>query len=343
MSQQFPIDMGDRDLEEIAALLESSGRFRVLRRLAEPAPAPVPADLFRRGLFVDVETTGLDAGKDTVIELAMVPFGYRADGEIVWVGQAYSGLRDPGFPIPEAVSRLTGITDAAVKGMSIDAATVEAAARACAVVVAHNCAFDRTFCERLWPVFRDKPWACSLKEIDWSAEGFEGAKLGQIAAGFGFYFDSHRAADDCYAGVEILRRKLPRSGSAAFATLLASARRTTARISAGDAPFAAREVLKQRGYRWHPGSPKRPKCWFVELGEEDVVAEIAFLRERVYRKPNPDISFFKLTAYERYSDRILSAVQKVGDRVGSLSARSGKAHHGIGLQASDLFCKRRLP
>jgi DNA polymerase-3 subunit epsilon len=45
----------------------------------------VPADLFRRGLFVDVETTGLDAGKDTVIELAMVPFGYRADGEIVWV------------------------------------------------------------------------------------------------------------------------------------------------------------------------------------------------------------------------------------------------------------------
>ena len=50
MSQQFPIDMGDRDLEEIAALLESSGRFRVLRRLAEPAPAPVPADLFQRNL-----------------------------------------------------------------------------------------------------------------------------------------------------------------------------------------------------------------------------------------------------------------------------------------------------
>ncbi|MCS3758676.1 hypothetical protein [Bradyrhizobium centrosematis] len=69
--------MGDADLEALAALLESSSRFRVLRRLAEPVPAPMPADLFRRGLFVDVETTGLDAGKDTVIELAMVPFGYE--------------------------------------------------------------------------------------------------------------------------------------------------------------------------------------------------------------------------------------------------------------------------
>lgn len=319
MSPQSSGEMSDHELERIVAVLEATGRFRVLRRLAEPAPAPVPADLFRRGLFVDVETTGLDAAKDTVIELAMVPFGYRADGEIVWVGQAYSGLRDPGFPIPEAVSRLTGITDAAVKGMSIDAATVEAAAHECAIVVAHNSAFDRAFCERLWPVFRDKPWACSLKEIDWSAEGFEGAKLGQIAAGFGLYFDSHRAADDCYAGVEVLRRKLPRSGSTAFATLLASARRTTARISAGDTPFAAREMLKQRGYRWHPGSSDRPKCWFVELGEEDVVAEIAFLREHVYRKSNPDISIVKLTAYERYSDRMLSDVQKVDDRVGSLS------------------------
>lgn len=343
MSPRSSVDMDDRDLEEIAAVLEATGRFRVLRRLAEPVPAPAPADLFRRGLFVDVETTGLDATTDTVIELAMVPFGYRADGEIVWVGQAYSGLRDPGFPIPEAVSRLTGITDAAVKGMAIDAATVEIAARESAVVVAHNCAFDRAFCERLWPVFRDKPWACSLKEIEWSAEGFEGAKLGQIAAGFGFYFDSHRAADDCYAGVEILRRKLPRSGSTAFATLLASARRTTARISAGDTPFAAREALKQRGYRWHPGSPDRPKCWFVERGEQDVVAEIAFLRERVYRKPNPDISFVKLTAYERYSDRMPADVRKAGDQVRSLSARYGKAHTGTGLYVGDLFCQKQLP
>jgi len=291
------------DLEDIAALLETSGRYRVLRRLAEPELAPVPADLFRRGLFVDVETTGLDATKDTVIELAMVPFGYRADGDIVWVGQAYSGLRDPGFPIPEAVSRLTGITDSAVRGMSIDAAAVETAVRECAIVVAHNSSFDRAFCERLWPTFIKKPWACSLKEIDWSAEGFEGAKLGQIAAGFGFYFDPHRAADDCYAGVEVLRRKLPRSGSTAFATLLASARRTTALISAGDTPFAAREMLKERGYKWHPGSLNRPKCWFVERGEEDIVAEIAFLQERVYRKPTSNISFVKLTAFERYSNR----------------------------------------
>lgn len=33
----------DRELEDIAALLETSGRFRVLRRLVVPSPPPVPA------------------------------------------------------------------------------------------------------------------------------------------------------------------------------------------------------------------------------------------------------------------------------------------------------------
>ena len=189
MSQQFPIDMGDRDLEEIAALLESSGRFRVLRRLAEPAPAPVPADLFRRGLFVDVETTGLDAGKDTVIELAMVPFSYGLDGQIYAVGEAFDRLREPGCPIPPEVTAITGLTDDMVAGHSIDPAEVAAFAASAALVVAHSAAFDRRVLERFSDVFRTKPWACSMSQVAWAEEGFEGQKLVYLAAGAGFFYD----------------------------------------------------------------------------------------------------------------------------------------------------------
>jgi DNA polymerase-3 subunit epsilon len=75
-----------------------------------------------------------------------------------------------------------------------------------------------------WPVFATKAWACSLREIDWTAEGFTGKKLSQIAAGYGFFFDAHRAVDDCHAGVDILTRMLPRTGQSGFAALLKSAR-----------------------------------------------------------------------------------------------------------------------
>lgn len=324
MTAHHPDTTTERDLEDFASQLEASGRFHVLRRLVVPSPAPMPADVFRRGLFVDVETTGLDATKDTVIEFAMVPFGYSVDGDINWVGSAYSALRDPGFPIPEGVSRLTGITDFAVKGKSVEDDRVEAAARECSIVVAHNSSFDRAFCEKLWPAFRQKPWACSLREIDWAGEGFEGTKLGQIAAGFGFYFDSHRAADDCHAGVEVLRRKLPRSGLTAFSTLLASARRTTMRISAYDTPFAARELLKERAYRWDPGSPGKTKCWFTECAEDGAAQEIAFLRERVYRRVRPVITSVKVTAHDRYSDRALSHPPRRSSEHHRLSEDQGK-------------------
>ncbi len=49
------------DLEAMAAALQASGDYRVLRRLAPRPPAAVPYGVVTRtGLFVDVETTGLD-------------------------------------------------------------------------------------------------------------------------------------------------------------------------------------------------------------------------------------------------------------------------------------------
>jgi DNA polymerase-3 subunit epsilon len=299
MSHQTPAD-----LELMARVLETSGDYRVLRRLAPRKPSPLNGAGLRRAVFLDVETTGLDAARDTVIELAMVPFAYDEEGRIVAVGESFASLRDPGIAIPAEVTRLTGIDDAMVHGAAIDAGSVCEFVDPAVLVVAHNAAFDRPFCEALWPAFADKAWACSFQEIDWKAEGFDSAKLAHLAARFGFFFDGHRAVDDCLAGIEILSGRLPISGRKAFSVLLDSARSTKMRVWAEGAPLWARTTLKTRGYKWSSGENGSRRAWFTDVREEDLSPEIQLLRRDVFQNDLVEIPCSRHTAKHRYSRRL---------------------------------------
>jgi DNA polymerase III epsilon subunit-like protein len=127
------------DLESMAATLEQSGRYRVLRRLAPLARRTAPEGVRTRlGLFLDTETTGLDPARDEIIELAMVPFTYGLDGEIYDVGDPFEGLRQPSKRIPPEITQITGIDDAMVEGRTIDPQDVAAFAAPAALVIAHN-------------------------------------------------------------------------------------------------------------------------------------------------------------------------------------------------------------
>ena len=55
---------------------------------------------------VDLETTGLDPNKDTIIELGAVRF---RDGEVL---EEFSQVVNPGRRIPQNIQQLTGITQA---------------------------------------------------------------------------------------------------------------------------------------------------------------------------------------------------------------------------------------
>jgi len=46
--------------------------------------------------------------------------------------------------------------------------------------------------------------AWSVSEIDWSARGFEGTKLGDLIGQAGYFHDGHRAVDDGFALLEVL-------------------------------------------------------------------------------------------------------------------------------------------
>jgi DNA polymerase III subunit epsilon len=289
----------------MAEALSRSTDYRVLRRLMPRTPsAPADGRDTKVGILLDTETTGLDHRKDELIELGMVKFDYSADGRIVGVRDTFSAFNEPSAPIPPDVTALTGITDEMVAGHKIDDAAVNAFVDdAVVVVIAHNSGFDRKFSERYWPVFERKAWACSATEIDWQQYGFDGAKLGYLLNGAGYFHQAHRAVDDCHALLEILDFDLRTTGAPALAVLLATARKKTIRIWAEQSPFELKDSLKRRGYRWSDGTDGRPRSWYVDVDESALGDEIAFLKAEVYlRDVEPRLQ--TLTAFTRFSARV---------------------------------------
>ena len=291
------------DLADLANLLSASDNYRVQRRLM-PRSTVTPPDgtPTKTALLIDVETTGLDLQKDEIIELAMISFTYSLDGRVVEIGETFQRFQEPSAPISPEITRITGITDAMVAGHTIDVAEVAAFARPAALVIAHNAGFDRRFAERLSDVFATKAWACSMSQIDWAAEGFEGTKLHYLAAGAGFFYDRHRAEHDCRAVIELLASDLPVSNRTALAILLDRARQPTWRIWAENSPYDLKDALKARGYRWNGDGNPNPRAWYVDVDDARREAEISFLRKEIYLR-DVELLVHRMDAYNRFSDR----------------------------------------
>lgn len=293
----------EAELEAMVTALEASGNFKILRKLvARSIITPHDGSKTRKGICLDLETTGLDPAADEIIELAMLPFTYGLDGRIFEIGTPYQQLNQPSKPIPPEIVELTGITDEMVQGQSIDLTAVAEFIADADLIVAHNAGFDRRFAEKLCGDFVPKPWACSMSEVPWKAEGFPGTKLGYLIAQCGLFHNAHRAIDDVRATVEILARALPVSGVPAMTKLLESARRATCRVWAEKAPFDFKDKLKARGYKWNDGSDGRPKSWFADVSEDKLDAELTYLRSEIYQR-DVDVPVVRLTALDRFSVR----------------------------------------
>lgn len=286
---------------EMVAHLIETGRYRILKRL-EPRPiaAIVRPDYPLRGVIIDTETTGLNHRKDEIIEIGAIAFTYDQQGNVGDVTGVFGGLQQPTTTIPLEITRLTGITNEMVAGQTIDMQALRALIDPADLIIAHNAGFDRPFCEAFSPIFGDKAWACSNSEIDWSARGFEGTKLGYLIGQAGYFHDGHRAVDDCFALMEVLAPEKTGSGGTAFAELYAASQRSRVRIFAENSPFDMKDHLKAKGYRWSDGSDGRPKSWWIEVAEEALDDELHYLRAEIYRYPDADPPIKRLTAFDRF-------------------------------------------
>jgi len=111
----------------------------VTRWTATPGRDITTAMLATRGFVaIDVETTGLDPGRDALVAIAAVPFlgGGPAPGFVTLV--------NPGRAIPSASTAIHGITDADVAGAPRAADALPRFDGVCAghVLVGHDVGFD---------------------------------------------------------------------------------------------------------------------------------------------------------------------------------------------------------
>ncbi|MCR4620810.1 MAG: PolC-type DNA polymerase III [Clostridiales bacterium] len=161
-------------------------------------------------VVLDVETTGLNTYRDRITEIGAVRIENGKE-----VGE-FSMLIDPGIPVPEEVTRLTGITNQMLMGKPRISDAIIKFGQFCtgSVLVAHNAAFDMMFIGR---AFRDAGLVFDHPVIDTLSlcrnfyTTMKTHKLGQICKELGISLtNAHRAVHDARATSLVLLETLKR-------------------------------------------------------------------------------------------------------------------------------------
>ena len=299
----LPLDVNLDDAEGMARVLDGHPDYRVMRRLVPRLQwSPAQAQRVCTVVILDTETTGLDAAKEKIIELALLKVQIDLDtGLPVGDITVYDELEDPGIPIPKEVEKITGINSSMVAGKQLDEGRIAALMQDVDLIIAHNAGFDRPFVESRLPQFSQLAWACSFADISWKDQGRSSAKLENLAQALGYFYDAHRAEMDCHALLAVLAVALPVTPShTGLAWLIGKAQHPTYRLQATNAPFDAKDKLKARGYRWNA----EEKVWHTRLDSPQALHdECAWLKENAYHQRSAVVQVEKLDAQVRYSNR----------------------------------------
>lgn len=247
--------------------------FKILERVPlKPEPiqlakaSPDDIDI----VILDTETTGFDS-TNAIIELAMVrcQFSMRS-GLITSIDAVFDEFDYPHRPIPDEITRITGITDQMVANKRIDVYAVSRWLGSDPLIIAHNAAFDRPFFERRFGGLDRYRWACSMVDIPWKGLGYGYRSLSELLAQEGWFFDGHRAHIDCLA-VAWLLNSVP--GTLRY--LMQAAADTYVKVCAGRNTYEIKDHLKDRRYQWD----KKQKIWWRIIPERMLDSEMSYLKK----------------------------------------------------------------
>lgn len=278
-------------LERAANILSDSSDYRVLRRLPPPTQKLAghsPPNGTTCVAILDCETTSLSPYTGKLVELAILLAFVTDEGEIVTHLGPWNWLQDPGEPLSAETTRITGLTDADVAGQVIDDVVAASLLDRADLIVAHHSRFDIQWLDQRYPHFRSKPWACSMAELPWRDWGFETRSLQPLLWQHGMFSNAHRAADDVWALFMLLsQRREDEFGEPKtyLSQLIANASTPSVRVAAVGAPYAAKDVLRERGYGWDA----LQKVWAKLVSTGEAEPEKAWFRAEALPAPRTSL------------------------------------------------------
>lgn len=178
-----------------------------------------------RFIAFDLETTGTLPGVDQIVEIGAVLFDDKGEPETI-----FATLINPGVPMPEAASRVNGITDDMLVGKPRITDVLDAFADFCGdeVLVAHNAPFDAQFLTADIRKFETRaPGGVILDTCNIARKVYPGLanyKLGTLVQHLGIPSTGfHRAEEDAgYCGILFAKMiaRLSQHGEPSIATLI---------------------------------------------------------------------------------------------------------------------------
>jgi len=164
-------------------------------------------------VFVDTETTGLNAGVDRVIEIGIL----RVENGVV--KQKYSRIINPMIEVPEFSYKMTGIKKKEIKNAPTFAEVKNEIYELLhgALFVAHNAKFDYDFLDQEFmkvDVPFSLPQLCTVKLTRWLYPHFPRHDLDTVTQRLHLEIEKrHRAYDDAaplWEILQIIQKKFPK-------------------------------------------------------------------------------------------------------------------------------------
>lgn len=231
---------------------------------------------------LDLETEGLDPLYHQILEFSVAMIAIDAEGQILSVDGPYTGLRDPGRPIKDHISKITGITDDMVAGQTMSAARIAAFLGKADACLSFNVRFDRQHLEMLVPEIGEMPWICAMADVPWLDLGFDGKAQNYLLAQAGMFNPvAHRASDDVASLTNLLAHEC-RDGRTVMRHALDGAQAPSWRFEATDLPYRFRQDVFRRGYGWAHKHSLRHKL----VRADEFEAERSWYRALVGRDPS---------------------------------------------------------
>jgi len=216
---------------------------------------------------VDIESTGLDVGKDKIIELGMVLWDTERNSAV-----KMSSILIKDVEIPPLIVDITGIHQEHCDRFGIELIWALETLNAeylphSTHVMAHNAPFDRSFlvrdCKALNLAVPTLPWIDTMHDLPYPSDKLRKGELIAIAAKHGFLNPfSHRAVFDCLTTC-VLASKY--SWEKIFERAASPLLEIVAEVD-----FQRNKLAKQAGFFWNAEKSK----WIKEIKEMDFSPDI---------------------------------------------------------------------